>query len=118
MRDLKQWFIIIFCLFAGNCIAIKGVPIPGNVLGMLLLLLSLIVGIIEIKDVEKAANILIKNLALFLIPGNVALIAHGDLLGKNLVPILGTAIVTTLIVLGTTGHVVEFICKNDSGDVV
>ena len=116
MKNLKQWFVIILCLFIGNCLSAKGIPIPGNVLGMLLLLGILILGIIDLSQVEKAANTLIKYLGLFLIPGNVALIVHGDILGENLWPILGTAIITTLLVLGTTGHVAQFVSRKRGGD--
>lgn len=116
MKNLKQWFIIISCLLIGNGLSAKGIPVPGNVLGMLLLLGLLIMGITKLEDVEKVSEALIRNLALFLIPGNVALINYVDLLGEHLWPILGATLISTFIVLGTTGHVVEFVYKTLRGD--
>jgi len=116
LGNLKQWFIIVSCLFTGNYIAARGIPIPGNVIGMILLLGLLLLEIIDLTHVERTANILLEYLGLFLIPGNVALIVYKDVLGENIWPILGTAIVSTLLVLGTTGHVTQFIYDKTRGE--
>lgn len=41
-------------------------PVPGNVLGMGLLLAALLIGWVKIEWLEEAADLLLSNMALFL----------------------------------------------------
>jgi hypothetical protein len=63
-------FSIIFtCLLIGEAIsAFLHVPIPGNVIGMGLLTVSLAVGLVRLDDVRPVADVLLKHLALLFVP--------------------------------------------------
>src|SRR5690625_255983 len=43
------------------------IPIPGNVLGMIILFISLITGVIKLKWIERAASFLLKHIVFFFI---------------------------------------------------
>jgi holin-like protein len=85
-------------------------PLPGNVLGMIILFLLLLTGIIRLPWIEEGADFLLKHLAFFFIPIAVGLmqwIGLFQLSGVQLLAsiILGTAVcvvvmnsVTTILV--------------------
>jgi len=54
------------------------IPIPGNVLGMIILFISLITGVIKLKWIERAASFLLKHLVFFFIPITVGMMTLGS----------------------------------------
>ena len=73
-------------------------PLPGNLVGMLLLCALLTSGVIRLEWVEAGASLLVRHLAIFFIPIAVGLMVFGDLFVRN-----GVAIVVTLIVSAAIG---------------
>ena len=69
---IKGIFIIILFLFLGEAASwlIDGV-IPGNVLGMVGLFLSLVAGLVKADDVRPVALWLTRNMALFFVPASM-----------------------------------------------
>ena len=70
-------------------------PLPGNVLGMVILFVLLMTGVVSLKWVEVASSFLIKHLAFFFIPIAVGLMNFGLLFLQNgfslLIVIVGSA---------------------------
>ncbi len=104
---LFQVLIIIAIFSFSNFIVIQtNLPIPGNVLGMILLFICLTLGIIRLKYVEKAAEFLIKHLAFFFIPYAVGLMTYGELIvtsgWKLLIMIVGSTVIGLVITSGMT----------------
>lgn len=89
------------------------IPLPGSVLGMIILFTLLSVGIIKEQWLSAAVNPLLKHLAFFFIPIAVELMQWGDLFltrGHLLfVPLVASA----LIALLTTGGIVQFLSKRN-----
>lgn len=73
-------------------------PLPGNVLGMLLLLALLASGVVPLRWIDGSASLLVRHLAFFFIPITVGLMGFTDLFATN-----GPAIVLTLIVSAGVG---------------
>jgi holin-like protein len=73
-------------------------PLPGNLLGMLLLLGLLASGLVPVRWVEASASLLVRHLTFFFIPITVGLMGFGDLFVTN-----GPAILVTLIVSAVVG---------------
>jgi holin-like protein len=115
---LYQYLIIMACLFIGEFISrVVHVPIPGNVLGMIILLLALLMGVVKLEQVEKAADTLIGKLSLFFVPAGVGVMLYFDIISKYALPILGTTVISTLLVLVVTGHVTQLFIKNKAKEV-
>jgi holin-like protein len=74
------------------------IPLPGNLLGMLVLLALLATGLVPPRWVEASASLLLRHLAFFFVPITVGLMGFGDLFLAN-----GPAIVVTLIVSAVVG---------------
>jgi len=98
LRFIVQIALLWVIYQLGNWVAEKShLPIPGNVLGMIILFLLLLMGIIRIEWIEEGADFLLKHLAFFFIPIAVGLmqwIGLFQLSGVQLLVsiILGTAV--------------------------
>lgn len=81
------------------------IPLPGNVLGLLLLLAALSLRIVKLCHVESAANVLLKHMMLLFAPLIVGTLALTDVLAKNWLPLVATMVFSTLITLVATAAV-------------
>lgn len=78
-------------------------PIPGNVLGMGLLLLALMANVIDVKFLEEAAELLLSNMALFFVPAGVGVMVYADLIAAEWLPISVATVLSTFVVMAVTG---------------
>lgn len=83
-------------------------PIPGNVLGMLLLFFLLWSRIIPLQWVERAANLLTKHLAFFFIPIAVGMMTLGSLFITSGLSLLVVLFLSTFIGLIFSGYFTQF----------
>lgn len=114
----KQLTIIFGMLFIGDFICKTfNLVIPGNVLGMILMLVSLLTGIVKIEDVEEVANFFLDNLAFFFVPGTVSLMAYMDILRVSGIQILIICVISTALVMGVSGRITQFIIRMKEGDL-
>lgn len=107
---IKQYAIIFMVTYLGEIIS-KSInfPFPGPVIGMLIFFILLERKLINVDFVEKGANNILLNLAIFFIPPGVGLISALDLLNGNVLKILVTMIITTIVTMGTTGLTVQYL---------
>ncbi|MGK2944083.1 MAG: CidA/LrgA family protein [Desulfuromonadales bacterium] len=82
-------------------------PIPGNVLGMGLLLLGLLTNVVDIKWFEEAAEILLSNMALFFVPAGVGVMVYGNLIASEWLPISVATVLSTFVVMAVTGKLAQ-----------
>jgi len=106
-------FIIIFGIsYLGEILSkTLSLPVPGTVIGMFLLFIALYFKIIKVKQIEKAVNILLINMAIFFIPPGVRLISSLDYMKGNWVKIIVLMVLTTLITMIVTGRVVQYLVE-------
>lgn len=89
-------------------------PIPGPVIGMLLLLLALRWQMVRLP-VASCAGFLLSHLSLLFVPVGVGVMTHMDLLEHFGVRMLAVVVLSTWIGLGTTALVLRAIRKaNDA----
>jgi len=86
-----------------------GLPIPGNVLGMLILFFSLYTGVIKLNMIDKISDFLLGNMAFFFLPAGASLITCFTLLEGKLTAILAVSLISTFIILAVTGLTVELV---------
>lgn len=79
------------------------VPLPGNILGMLLLFGLLSLGLVREAWIQEGATLLTKHLAFFFIPIAVGLMEWGSLFRREGHWLLLALVVSTLAALLTTG---------------
>ncbi|HAS80377.1 MAG TPA: CidA/LrgA family protein [Fusobacteriaceae bacterium] len=107
---IKQYAIIFMVTYIGEIISkLIDFPIPGPVIGMLILFILLERKLISLDLIEKGATTILLNLAIFFIPPGVAIISALDMLHGNILKIVVTMILTTIITLVTTGLTVQYL---------
>ncbi len=110
MKIIRECSIILIICCLGEAIhSFLNLTIPGNVIGMILLLLALCTGIIKVKSVENVSNFLLKNLAFFFVPAAVGLMTCLSIISKNLLSLFLVIIISTVVVILTTGVTVQLI---------
>ena len=110
MKYLKPAGIIVLICFAGELIVdLTHIPIPGNVIGMLLLFTLLCTGVIKPDQLESVSKPLLSNMAFFYIPAGVGLIACLHLLESNLAAFFVICILGTVIVMVTVALTVQLL---------
>lgn len=105
---IKGSFYILLFYFLGEMLSIliKGF-LPGSVIGMMLLFLSLFFKILNPENVRSAATTITKNMAVFFIPAAVGLMAYGELVSKNLVAIILAISISTILTMITVALIQE-----------
>src|SRR5690349_6339098 len=81
------------------------VPLPGNVLGLLLLLAALSLKVVKLHHVEDSAAFLLKHMMLLFAPVIVGALAMTQLLAANWLPLLATITLSTIVTLLATAAV-------------
>ena len=72
----------------GAVVSSLGIPFPGNLAGMVILLVLLASGIVRPTWVEPAATLLLRHLAFFFVPIAVGLMTLGEVLRAQGIPLL------------------------------
>ncbi|HEX8393971.1 MAG TPA: CidA/LrgA family protein [Longimicrobium sp.] len=92
--------VIVALMFVGDAItAAARLPLPGSVVGMLLLAAALRMRWISPALVQPAAEMLIRNMALLFVPAGVGLMLYLPLLRREWVPIVAASVASTFAVL-------------------
>lgn len=112
MKLLRELLIILLIYFVGEILA-KIIPmaIPGNILGLILLLILLCTNVVKLESIETVSKFFLDHLAFFFIPASVGLMTSFDILKGSALKILLICIISTIIVMLSTGYVVQFIMK-------
>ncbi|AEB77136.1 CidA/LrgA family protein [Clostridium botulinum] len=112
MKLLRQVALVLGLYFLGLLIqqALK-LPIPGSVLGMIILLILLCAGIVKVDMIEDISNFLLDNLAFFFVPAGVGLLSSFTMLKGKLSAIVFVSIISTIIIIAFTGLLVELMMK-------
>lgn len=112
MKLIKQ-FAVIFTIYSISDIISKTLklPIPGNVLGMILLFLLLLTGIIKENQIDEASDLLISNMALLFIPGTLAIIDEYIYVKDEIIPFIIICVFMAVIIMIITGISAQFLEK-------
>jgi len=80
-----------------------GLPVPGNVVGMVLLFAALRSGLVRAESVRAAVDLLLSHLALLFVPAGVGVMVYADLIAREWLPIVVATVVSTFVVMAVTG---------------
>lgn len=105
---IRGFAILLGCQLLGELIVRAGSwPVPGNVIGMVILLTTLIAGVVQLEWVVEAAELLLSHMAMLFVPVGVAVMLYFDLIAREWLPILAATILSTFVVLAATGLVAK-----------
>jgi holin-like protein len=109
---LSFFIVLLVCQLSGEVLVVfTGIPLPGPVLGMLLLFIGLLLrgGIPE--GLNKMADGLLSHLSLLFVPAGVGVIAHAQLVGTELLPIAISLFLSTFITIVVTAWVMQKLAR-------
>lgn len=110
VKMLGQLAILTGIYLLGNRLAqLTGIPIPGNVVGVVLLYALLALGIIKLAWVQDAADFLIRHLIFFFIPVAVDLMNWGGVFARYGVRLALAIGVSTVLTFLVTGHLAQWL---------
>ena len=110
MRIPLQIAIIFgICLVGEFLHRVVGIPIPGNILGMVLLLILLCTKIIKPEHISSVSSFFLNHLALFFVPPSIAIMAVGDDILSHWPLLLILCIILTVITMAVTGVTTQFL---------
>jgi holin-like protein len=93
-------------LAAGTVVADSArLPVPGSVLGMVMLTGSLQLRWIRLAWVRPAADLLLRHMGLLFVPPGVAVMVHAELIRAEWLPIVAGSVVSTVVVLVVVGRI-------------
>ncbi|MBN2617617.1 MAG: CidA/LrgA family protein [Spirochaetales bacterium] len=103
MNILKQLWIILFVFIIGELIVfLIPSPLPGNVVGFIIMICLLQFKIIKSEQIEDVSNFFLNNLAIFFIPGGVGLLNVLNLFNGNILKIILIVVISTILTLLST----------------
>ena len=94
--------LLIYQLIGEVSARLLKLPIPGPVLGMLLLFISLLVRDSLAETIETATSALLSHLSLLFVPAGVGVMVHWGRIGHDWLPITVALVLSTLLSLGLT----------------
>lgn len=122
MGILGELSIVLSILLVSQGIQIFfNLSIPATIIGMVILIFMLSIKIVKLKWVENITDLLLENLSILFIPAGVGIMNELHLLSGNVIPVVFILLVTTIIVIVTTGYTVQYLInlkrKNNNEDL-
>jgi holin-like protein len=103
--------LLIYQLAGEVSVRLLGLPVPGPVMGMVMLFVTLMIRGRMVKAVEPASTALLGHLSLLFVPAGVGLIVHFSRLGKEWLPISVTLLLSTIITMAITALVMQWVTR-------
>jgi holin-like protein len=107
--------LLIYQLIGEVLVLALGLPVPGPVMGMLLMFLSLMIKGRAPEPLSQTSGTLLSHLSLLFVPAGVGMIVHLNLLADAWLPILLTLLFSTLITLAATAAILRLASRWLSG---
>ena len=104
--------IILIAYFIGIVLqSIFNLPIPGTVLGLIILFLALYVGIVKVEMIEDICEVLISHMPFLFVPSGVGVMTSFGVLKGKFIQLIIIIIISTAVVWIVTAYVVNFLRK-------
>lgn len=86
-------------------------PVPGGVIGLIIVLILLASGRLSTLSVRRGANWLLGDMLLFFVPAVLAVLDHQEFLGIMGLKLLAAVLVGTMMVMAGTALTVDLCCR-------
>jgi holin-like protein len=108
--------LLVFQLIGEIAVVAFGLPIPGPVVGMALLFVSLILRGGVTDELGSTANGLLRHLSLLFVPAGVGVMAHLNRLADEWLPITVSLVLSTLLTIAVTAIVMRALLARRTKD--
>ncbi|GGE54857.1 CidA/LrgA family protein [Streptosporangium jomthongense] len=108
MHFLNGVTLLLVYQLAGEIIVrLLGVPIPGPVLGMVMLFVTMMVRGRAPESVEQASTALLSHLSLLFVPAGVGMMTHFGRIADEWLPITLALLLSTVITMVATALIMQ-----------
>lgn len=112
MKYIGQFTIIVTISLIGELLnSVIPLPIPASIYGMAILFTLLATGLLKLSAVKETGKFLIYIMPIMFVPPTVGLMDSWDVMQEFLTAIIVISLVSTVIVLGVSGRITQFIIK-------
>jgi holin-like protein len=112
---MKGLAILLAFNLLGVALHAVGVPLPGNVLGLILFTLCLFLGVVKLTWVEESAEFLLRHMLLFFAPVIVGVIVYRERIAAEWPAMTAGMVGSLLVVLLVTGWVATWLLRKEGG---
>ncbi|MDR7867119.1 MAG: CidA/LrgA family protein [Sporomusaceae bacterium] len=115
LKFVAQLILLCAVSWLGNQIALlSGLPIPGNVFGMILLFCLLCLGVIKLHYIQQAADFLLKHMLFFFVPIAVGLMNWGQLFYDHALVLAAAVIIGAVVPFWLVGFLAQYSAKEEN----
>lgn len=109
--------LLIYQLAGEISVLLLGIPVPGPVLGMIMLFLTLLVRNRSSESLDATATALLSHLSLLFVPAGVGIIVHFDRIIEEWIPLTAALVVSTVVTMMATAAIMRGSTRlSSSGD--
>lgn len=117
MKYLRQLLIILGIYFTGQVIqAVFHLPVPGAVIGIILLFFALQTGIIKVHMIEEVCDFLLTHMAFLFVPVSVGLMTSFGLIKGKLIGFIAVIVISTAVIWAVTAHIAKLLRKGSTNE--
>lgn len=117
MKYYVQLMIILLFALAGETIStIFKLPVPGSIIGLVLLFLALQFKLIRLRHVDRVGQFLLANMTILFLPAAVGIMERYNLVAPNILPILLIVVGALVLNIIVIAFVVRWAKNHFEGD--
>lgn len=119
MKLYVQFMIILIFSFIGEVLStLLALPVPGSIIGLVLLFLALEFKIIRLRHIDTVGNFLLNNMTILFLPAAVGIMERFDSIKPFLLPITIMILGAIFLNIAVIGFVVQVIKRYFEGDYI
>jgi len=110
VKLFRETLIILGIYLLGELLSkLLNLPVPGNILGMVILFVLLCTKVVKVDNIVTVTNFLLDHLSFFFIPAGVGLMTSMGIIKSTWWQLIVVCVSTTIIIIGATGIIVQAI---------
>ncbi|WP_342549298.1 CidA/LrgA family protein [Paenibacillus sp. FSL P2-0089] len=101
--------LYVFFLAGGYLQELLHLPIPGSIVGLLLLFVLLLLKIVPVKLIENGSSFILAYLPMFFIPATAGIMNHLDIFSGRGLLLIGILVISSVLTMVVTAHSSQWI---------
>ncbi len=107
--------LALFCKACAWFAVFAKLPVPANILGIVVLVALLCCGVVKEKHIEEGASFLLRHMMFFFIPIAAGLMDWGGVFARHALTLGAAVAVSTMLALLCVGYFVRLLRKDTEG---
>ncbi|ARJ67319.1 murein hydrolase transporter LrgA [Magnetospirillum sp. ME-1] len=109
--------VLLLCQLAGEVLVrLSGLPLPGPVVGMVILFIGLVIRGRVPDGLENVTRNIFANFPLLFVPASVGVMVHFKVIAAEALPIAAGVLVSTVLTLVVSGRLMQFLMRRKGED--